>query len=92
MGATFEWDPAKEKVNRRKHGVAFRDAISAFMDPLSVTIPDPDHSMIEERLLLLGENHKGQLLVVSHTDREDRIRIISVRKADRRERREYEQT
>jgi uncharacterized DUF497 family protein len=92
VGATFEWDPAKEKANRRKHGVAFRDAISAFMDPLSVTIPDPDHSMIEERLLLLGENHKGHLLVVSHTDREGRIRIISVRKADRRERREYEQT
>jgi hypothetical protein len=60
------------------------------MDPLSITVPDPDHSVEEERFLLLGENHKGQLLVVSHTDRQDRIRIISVRKADRRERREYE--
>lgn len=61
------------------------------MDPLSITVPDPDHSVEEEGLLLLGESHKGQLLVVSHTDRQDRIRIISVRKADRRERREYEQ-
>lgn len=91
MGATFEWDPAKNEANRRKHGVSFREAIPAFMDPLSITVPDPDHSVEEERLLLLGENQEGQLLVVSHTDRRDRIRIISVRKADRRERREYEQ-
>jgi hypothetical protein len=91
MGATFEWDPAKGEANRRRHGVAFREAISVFMDPLSIIIPDPDHSVEEERFLLLGENHRGQLLVVSHTDRQDRIRIISVRKADRRERREYEQ-
>jgi uncharacterized protein len=91
MGATFEWDPTKDAANRRKHGISFREAISAFMDPLSLTIPDPDHSLAEERLLLLGENHQGQLLVVSHADREDRIRIISVRKADRRERKEYEQ-
>jgi uncharacterized DUF497 family protein len=61
------------------------------MDPLSITILDPDHSVDEERFLLLGENHMGHLLVVSHTDRQDRIRIISVRKADRRERRQYEQ-
>lgn len=91
MGGTFEWDPAKDEANGRKHGVSFREGISAFMDPLSITIPDPDHSVEEERYLLLGENHKGQLLVVSHTDREDRIRIISVRKADRHERKAYEQ-
>ena len=91
MGATFEWGPAKDEANRSKHGISFREAISAFMDPLSITVPDPDHSAEEERFLLLGENHKGQLLVVSHTDRQDRIRIISARKADRRERREYEQ-
>ena len=91
MGVTFEWDPAKDEANRKKHGVSFRESISAFMDPLSITIPDPDHSADEKRFLLLGENHKGQLLVASHTDRQDRIRIISVRKADRRERRKYEQ-
>lgn len=91
MGAMFEWDPAQDEAHRRKHGVSFREAISAFMDPLSVTITDPDHSIEEDRFLPLGENHRGQLLVVSHTDRQDRIRIISVRKADRRERKEYEQ-
>lgn len=91
MGTTFEWDPAKDQENRRKHGVAFTEAISAFMDPLSLTIPDPDHSADEERFPLLGENHKGLLLVVSHTDRQDRIRLISVRKTDRGERRGYEQ-
>jgi len=91
MGATFEWDPAKDEANRSKHGISFREAISVFMDPLSITVPDPDHSVEEDRFLLLGENHQGQLLVVSHTDRQDRIRIISARKADRRERREYEQ-
>jgi len=49
MGVTIEWDPAKDEANRRKHGVSFREAISAFMDPLSITIPDPDHSVGEER-------------------------------------------
>jgi uncharacterized DUF497 family protein len=91
MGVMFEWDPAKDEANRKKHGVSFREAISAFMDPLSVTIADPDHSDDEERFVLLGENHEGLLLVVSHTDKQDHIRIISVRKADRHERREYEQ-
>jgi uncharacterized DUF497 family protein len=90
MAATFEWDPAKDETNRRKHGVAFSEAISAFMDTLSVTIPDPDHSTGESRFILLGRSHQGRLLVVVHTDRQDRIRIISAREADRRERREYE--
>ena len=49
MGVTIEWDPAKDEANRREHGVSFREAISAFMDPLSITIPDPDHSVGEER-------------------------------------------
>jgi hypothetical protein len=93
LGAVAERqkDPAKDEANRRKHGVSFSEAVSAFMDPLSLTISDLDHSGDEERFLLLGESHKGQLLVVSHTDSQDRIRIISVRKADHRERREYEQ-
>lgn len=90
MGVTFEWDPSKDEANRRKHGVAFKEAIPAFMDPLSLTIPDPDHSMDEERFLLVGQDQKGRLLVVSHTDRGERIRIISARKADPGERRDYE--
>ena len=68
MGATFEWDPAKDEANRRKHGVSFREALSAFMDPLSITVPDPDHPLRRRDSFLLGENRKGQLLVVSHTD------------------------
>ena len=56
MGVTFEWDPAKDEANRRKHGIAFREAIPAFMDPLSFTIPDPDHSTAEERFILLGQD------------------------------------
>lgn len=59
MGVAFEWDPAKDKANRKKHRVAFRDAIPAFMDPLSVTILDPDHSQGEERFILLGRDAKG---------------------------------
>ena len=92
MAATFEWDSAKDEANRKKHGVSFQEAISAFMDPLSLTIPDPDHSVDEERFVLLGANRRGLLLVVSHTDKDDHIRIISARKADRRERREYEKS
>lgn len=90
MAATFEWDPVKAEANRRKHGIAFSKAISAFRDPLSVTILDPDHSLGEERYLLLGENEDGQLLVVAHTDKSEHIRIISARRASRRERRDYE--
>jgi uncharacterized DUF497 family protein len=91
VAATFEWDPAKDEANRRKHGVSFRDAVSAFRDPLSLTIPDPVHSIGEQRLVLLGENDEGELLVVVHTDVNERIRIISARRADRRERRDYEE-
>lgn len=91
MALTFEWDPTKARTNLRKHGVSFREAVSAFMDGLSVTILDRDHSDEEERLLLLGASEAGRLLVIAHTDRGDRIRIISAREANRRERRQYEQ-
>lgn len=91
MAATFEWDPSKAESNRRKHGVSFGEAISAFKDPLSSTISDPDHASGEERFVLLGQSQNGDLLVVVHTDREERIRIISARKANRHERKEYEE-
>lgn len=92
MTATFEWDPGKDEVNRKKHGVAFGEAISAFIDPLSVNIFDPDHSIGEQRFVLLGQSMQGRLLVVSHTERDHRIRIISARKANRYERKEYEKS
>jgi uncharacterized protein len=91
MELEFEWDPAKAEANLRDHGVSFAEASTAFHDPLSLTIPDPDHSGGEERYLLLGASRAGRLLVVAHTERGDRIRIISARKPTQRERRQYEQ-
>lgn len=91
MTPTFEWDPVKAGSNLQKHGVSFLEAVNAFMDPLSVTIPDPDHSGDEQRCLLVGLGDAGRLLVVSHAERGDKIRIISAREANRRERRQYEQ-
>jgi uncharacterized DUF497 family protein len=72
--------------------VAFPEAVSAFTDPLSVTIEDPDHSEGEQRLILLGLSNQNRLLVVIHTDRDECTRIISAREANRRERRQYENT
>jgi uncharacterized DUF497 family protein len=87
---SFEWDPDKASSNLAKHGVAFAEAATAFADPLSLTIFDPDHSKSEDRFLLLGLSTLGNLLVVSHTDRSGTIRIINARRADRRERLQYE--
>jgi uncharacterized protein len=78
-------------VNARKHGITFTEASTAFRDPLSLTIPDPDHSEREERFLLLGRSSSGRLLVVTHTERTEAVRIISARAASRRERRDYEE-
>ncbi len=86
----FEWDDAKARANLRKHGISFDDASTAFYDALSVTIPDPDHSAGERRFLLIGVTLTGRLVVVSHTDRGRRIRIINARRATRRERTAYE--
>ena len=90
MAPTFGWDRLKDEANRRKHGVSFMEAVSAFADPLSVTIGDPDHSEGEERFILLGQSSQGRLLVVTHTDRDEHTRIISAREASRQERKEYE--
>jgi hypothetical protein len=90
MNLRFEWDPVKAEANALKHGVTFREASTAFADPLSVTIDDPDHSEHEDRFLLIGRSDSGRLLVVSHTERPQAIRIISARPASRREWRDYE--
>ena len=87
----FEWDPAKARMNLRKHGVAFKEAATVFKDPLSITTYDPDHSEEEERSIIFGSSAAGRLLMVAHTDRGDRIRIISARELTRRERRAYEE-
>jgi uncharacterized DUF497 family protein len=92
MGAMeFEWDPEKALRNLSKHGVSFQEAATVFGDPLAVTYFDPDHSKEEDRFLTFGHSSAGHLLVVSHTDREDRIRIISARRATREERKSYEE-
>jgi uncharacterized DUF497 family protein len=86
----FEWDPAKAARNLRKHGVSFEDAASVFYDPLAVTGRDPDHSEGEERRLTFGVSSAGRLLVVSHAERAEAIRIISARLATQSERHIYE--
>ncbi|MBL7180944.1 MAG: BrnT family toxin [Pseudomonadota bacterium] len=86
----FEWDLKKAKTNLEKHGVSFEEASTAFKDPLSLTIDDPLHSSDEKRLVLIGISYNNSMLVVVHTERGDHIRIISARKATKKERIEYE--
>jgi uncharacterized DUF497 family protein len=92
MPLTFEWDSRKARSNLAKHGVAFEEASTIFGDSLSLTIPDPEHSRTERRYATMGRAFNGKLLVVVHTDRDDNIRIISARRASRRERKFYEET
>lgn len=83
----FEWDPAKADANRRKHGVAFADAVGVFEDPYALTRPDPFPA--EARLATLGRDFLDRLIVVVWTYRNDGIRLISARRATPRERRHY---
>jgi uncharacterized DUF497 family protein len=85
----FEWHPKKAEINLKKHGVSF-DANTVFGDYLSVTFPDPDHSREEERFLIIGLSNKYRILVISHTYRNEKVRIISARLATKRERKFYE--
>lgn len=87
----FECDPNKAATNLRKHKVAFAEAASVFLDPLALTFSDPDHSEEEDRAITIGLFPKQRVLFVSHCERGDRIRIISARKATRKERLQYEQ-
>jgi len=88
----FSWDPRKAAANLRKHGISFDEATTAFADPLSITVPDPDHSADERRFLLVGLSLRQRLLVVIHAERsESDIQLISARLASRRERHIYEE-
>jgi uncharacterized protein len=91
MSLQFTWDPKKAAANLRKHGVGFPEAATAFADSLSLTIPDPDHSVGEERWILIGQSDRRRLVVVAHVERGELIRIISARPATRRERRTYDE-
>jgi hypothetical protein len=92
MPLNFQWDENKARTNLGKHGVSFEEATTVFGDPLSLTIPDPSHSQVEDRLIVLGKSHQQKILVVVHTERGDSIRIISARRASRRERKSYEES
>ena len=87
----FEWDTNKATANLKKHGVSFTEAATVFGDPLSTTFPDPEHSINESRYITIGLSNNGRLIVLAHTDRDSRVRVISAREATRRERRFYEE-
>ncbi len=91
MKLTFEWDSLKAEANFRKHDISFQEASTVLMDPVAVTAYDPDHSDDELRFLTMGTSDQGRLLVVVHTDRGNRIRLISARKATTFERKDYEE-
>jgi len=91
MKPNFEWDPDKAEKNFRKHDVSFDEASSIFDDPLFITLLDEEHSISEERYITIGLSNKNRLLLVAHTERENRIRIISARKAMRNEEKFYEE-
>ncbi len=86
----FEWDRKKAGQNVTKHGVSFDEAFTVFYDPLAATVGDPDHSVEEERLITIGYSARGRLLVVSHTEREGVVRVISARRATAGERKRHE--
>ena len=87
----FEWDHQKAAANEQKHGVAFQEAVEVFADDYSSTVADPDHSVGEARFVIFGRTVGGRFVVVSFTERGDRIRIINARPMTPRERRAYEQ-
>lgn len=86
----FEWDRRKAAANLKKHGVPFDEAVTAFYDPLSATFDDPDHSVGERRFVTVGYSSRGRLLIVSHTERRNVIRIINARRATAHERKRHE--
>ena len=91
MGLRFEWDEEKAKQNLKKHGIPFEEAATVFGDPLSMTIDDPLHSTTEQRWVTMGLTYQQRLVVVVHTNRGSTIRLVSARKAMRREKRVYEE-
>lgn len=88
----FEWDENKAAGNLAKHGISFEEAATVFGDPLSDTFDDPDHSAEERRFIIIGTSERGRMLVVSHTDDGEVVRIISAREPTRGEREFYEES
>jgi len=90
MGLFFEWDSNKAKSNIIKHKISFEEASTIFADNHSITIDDPIHSLDEDRFITIGLSATHRVLVVIHTDRAEKIRIISARKASTKEKQQYE--
>jgi uncharacterized DUF497 family protein len=86
-----EWDEEKAAANLEKHGVSFKEAASVFADPLYIGFYDPDHSAEEHRYLIIGTSAAGRLLIVSYTERNDVVRLISAREVTTTERKAYEE-
>jgi uncharacterized protein len=87
----FEWDEEKAAINETKHGVSFLEAKTVFNDPNAITIPDPEHSITEDRWVDLGISSRFRILYVVYTERRKAVRIISCRPATPKERKTYEQ-
>ena len=87
----YEWDQDKAASNLEKHGVSFEEAVTLFNDPLYIDFYDPDHSIEEHRYLIMGQSTAGRLLIVSYTERDDVVRLISAREVTSAERRAYEE-
>ena len=91
VGYLFEWDTGKAAANVKKHGITFDEASTVFADSLAILMLDPDHSVTEQRFLLLGMSNRHRLLVVAHAERPPYMRLISARRATPKERRTYEE-
>jgi uncharacterized protein len=92
LAPAFEWDSRKARSNIRKHGVTFIEAASVFADPLARIFDDPDHSAEESREIIIGHSATGKLLLVCFSEAlEDQVRIISTRRATKREQQDYEE-
>jgi hypothetical protein len=91
MAASFQWDPWKAASNLKRHGVSFQEAIGVFSNPLAQIFDDEDHATDDRREIIIGHSARERLLLVSFTEREDAIRIISARKVTKNERKDYEE-
>jgi uncharacterized DUF497 family protein len=90
MEAEFEWDEEKADLNLKSHGIAFEEAKSVWEDLFNIELFDQDHSIDENRFLMIGESSEHRLLIISFTERGDKVRIISARELTPKERRDYE--
>ncbi|HPO63063.1 MAG TPA: BrnT family toxin [Candidatus Kapabacteria bacterium] len=90
MMEQFEWHNEKNELNQKKHNISFQEAITIFEDPLAIYKPDTEHSDFEERSYIIGKSNKNKLIVVSFTERQNNIRIITARLATKKEIRNYE--